>query len=229
MNEFRTLNATCSSLVPQGAGYENVSLENQVCATLGGVTGQSWVDGNSYAALSFQYSWGNMWRNYGIMIAFGVAFLAWLLIVTELNSKVAEVRAVVLFKRGGKKAAHDSKVDEEKAGSPVGGAFKDSPEAAEKVLAEQPKMTDVFSWRHLNYTVPIAGGTKRQLLNDVSGYVVPGKLTALMGESGAGKTTLLNVLANRVDVGVVTGDRLVNGQPLPSYFQAQTCAILLLS
>lgn len=156
------------------------------------------------------------------MVAFGVAFLAWLLIVTELNSKVAEVRSVILFKRGSKKAAPIAKVDEEKAGSPVTGVFQDAPEAAEEVLKEQPKMTDVFSWRNLDYTVPIAGGEKRRLLNDVSGYVVPGKLTALMGESGAGKTTLLNVLASRVDVGVVTGDRLVNGHALPADFQAQT-------
>jgi ATP-binding cassette subfamily G (WHITE) protein 2 (SNQ2) len=36
--------------------------------------------------------------------------------------------------------------------------------------------------------VPVSGG-KRQLLDDISGYVVPGKLTALMGESGAGKVS----------------------------------------
>jgi len=41
----------------------------------------------------------------------------------------------------------------------------------------------------------IGGGERRRLLDNISGYVAPGKLTALMGESGAGKTTLLNVLA----------------------------------
>lgn len=46
----------------------------------------------------------------------------------------------------------------------------------------------------------------------------------VMGESGAGKTTLLNVLAQRQSTGVVTGDRLVNGSPLPADFQAQTYA-----
>jgi ATP-binding cassette subfamily G (WHITE) protein 2 (SNQ2) len=36
------------------------------------------------------------------------------------------------------------------------------------------------------------------------------------------QTTLLNVLAERVDTGVVTGNRFFNGHPLPSDFQAQT-------
>jgi ATP-binding cassette subfamily G (WHITE) protein 2 (SNQ2) len=57
---------------------------------------------------------------------------------------------------------------------------------AKEALTEQPKMTNVFSWEHLHYHVK-AGGENRTLLDDVSGYVAPGKLTALMGESGAGK------------------------------------------
>jgi ATP-binding cassette subfamily G (WHITE) protein 2 (SNQ2) len=48
-------------------------------------------------------------------------------------------------------------------------------------------MTDVFTWQHMNYKL-----SDRQLLNDVSGYVAPGKLTALMGESGAGKVRAIN-------------------------------------
>ena len=60
------------------------------------------------------------------------------------------------------------------------------------------------------------------MLQNVSGYCVPGTLTALMGESGAGKTTLLNVLAQRVDFGVITGDMLVNGRPLDTSFSRRT-------
>ncbi|KAM9915686.1 hypothetical protein OXX80_013900, partial [Metschnikowia pulcherrima] len=60
------------------------------------------------------------------------------------------------------------------------------------------------------------------LLDSVSGFCMPGALTALMGESGAGKTTLLNTLAQRIDMGVVTGDMLVNGKPLDSSFVRRT-------
>src|SRR5882762_7462255 len=61
-NEFRTLNGTCASLVPQGSGYENVAIGNQVCTTLGSIPGQSFVDGNAFVRLSYGYSRSNLWR-----------------------------------------------------------------------------------------------------------------------------------------------------------------------
>ena len=61
-NEFRTLNLECSSLVPQGPGYESITLENQVCAVVGAVPGQTTVNGLRYLKLSFNYEWTHMWR-----------------------------------------------------------------------------------------------------------------------------------------------------------------------
>eukprot|EP01001_Neometanema_parovale_P004306 NODE_15_length_4507_cov_49.404653_g13_i0.p1 GENE.NODE_15_length_4507_cov_49.404653_g13_i0~~NODE_15_length_4507_cov_49.404653_g13_i0.p1 ORF type:complete len:1404 (+),score=270.35 NODE_15_length_4507_cov_49.404653_g13_i0:55-4266(+) len=52
-----------------------------------------------------------------------------------------------------------------------------------------------------------------RLLDVVSGYALPGTMTALMGSSGAGKTTLLDVLAFRKTGGLITGEVLLNGHP----------------
>ncbi|KAF8957821.1 pleiotropic drug resistance ABC transporter [Flammula alnicola] len=222
-NEFRTLQGTCSNLVPQGPGYENVTLANQVCTTVGSVPGQPFVDGSRFVKLSFGFDWSNTWMNFGIVVVFGVAFITALLVFTEMNTSMSADTQITLFKRGpqprtSKSAANDEendvgneKVLEEK-----------SSKLADASISSVPRMTDIFSWQNVNYTVPIPGKEDRQLLSDVSGYVAPGKLTALMGESGAGKTTLLNVLAMRTDTGVITGDRFVNGQPLPADFQSQS-------
>ena len=126
------------------------------------------------------------------MVAFGFAFLAAYLVITEFKSKLAERRSVVAFKRGTKQLQNSvpQPDDVETAAPTAANSVNDlrADEAkAEKALASAEKMTDTFSWEGLNYTVPVSGGGERKLLNDVSGYVVPGKLTALMGESGAGK------------------------------------------
>ncbi|KAG1743692.1 ABC-2 type transporter-domain-containing protein [Suillus paluster] len=224
-NEFHTLNGTCTTLVPQGPGYENISLANQVCTTVGSLPGMTTVDGNRFMNLSYGYSYSNLWRDYGIMCAFGVGFFVMLLFATEYNTSSAFDTAVTLFKQGTwAPEAINTTEDEEKSSQPApldsfatGTAGATAPHG----LLEKPETNGVFTWQHIQYVVPVSGG-ERRLVDDVSGYVAPGKLTALMGESGAGKTTLLNVLAQRTDIGVVVGEPFVNGQPLPADFQAQT-------
>lgn len=62
VNEFHTLNGQCATLIPQGPGYEGISLQNQVCTTVGSVPGQATVNGNRYVNLSFNYSYSHLWR-----------------------------------------------------------------------------------------------------------------------------------------------------------------------
>lgn len=185
-NEFHTLNGQCATLIPQGPGYEGISLQNQVCTAVGSLPAQATVDGNRYVELSFGYSYAHLWRNFGIVVAFGVGFTFCYLVGTQLNTGTSAESAVTLYKRGAKvDVAHEASADEEKGkGAQVDPAKE---KEAEKALQETPVMKDIFSWHNLRYDVPIGHGKTKRLLDDVSGYVAPGKLTALMGESGAGK------------------------------------------
>jgi len=61
-NEFHTLNGVCSTLVPSGIGYENITLANQVCTTLGSQPEQPFVDGDTFVELSYGYSYSHLWR-----------------------------------------------------------------------------------------------------------------------------------------------------------------------
>jgi len=96
-------------------------------------------------------------------------------------------------------------------------AKQDDNQAANINITSEAALT----WEGLNYDVPVPNGHKR-ILNEVYGYCKPGQLTALMGASGAGKTTLLDVLAARKNIGVITGDVLLDGIKPDLAFQRGT-------
>ncbi|KAL6760323.1 P-loop containing nucleoside triphosphate hydrolase protein [Haematococcus lacustris] len=69
-------------------------------------------------------------------------------------------------------------------------------------------------FQQLNYHVPSIANKKERayLLKDVTGFINPHELTALMGPSGSGKTTLLDVLAGRKSAGITEGSIVFGGQ-----------------
>jgi ATP-binding cassette subfamily G (WHITE) protein 2 (SNQ2) len=115
------------------------------------------------------------------------------LILTEFNTGRAGEGSTILFKRGSKalvltEATASVGSDEEKGETPSPFPTVGTEDSNKKnqVLQGQPKLTKTFSWKQLNCAVSVSG-ERRLLLDDISGFVAPGKLTALMGESGAGK------------------------------------------
>eukprot|EP01113_Clastostelium_recurvatum_P019864 TRINITY_DN2352_c0_g1_i2.p1 TRINITY_DN2352_c0_g1~~TRINITY_DN2352_c0_g1_i2.p1 ORF type:complete len:993 (+),score=221.18 TRINITY_DN2352_c0_g1_i2:230-3208(+) len=59
----------------------------------------------------------------------------------------------------------------------------------------------------------------RVVLQNLSGTIEPGKITAIFGASGAGKTTFIDILAGRKNTGIVKGDVYVNNEPRNKAFK----------
>lgn len=225
VNELHGRNFPCSTIVPS---YPGLTGDTFICGVAGAVAGQDYVSGDAYLNAQFKYSYSHIWRNLGFMFAFMIFFLATYLFATEFNAATTSTAEVLVFRRGHvpkylREAEKAAKNDEEAvAGAPAAPRDDDEQvnEQEEHVNALAPQ-TDVFSWRNVCYDIKIKNEPRR-LLDNVSGWVKPGTLTALMGVSGAGKTTLLDVLAQRVSMGVITGDMLVSGKALDESFQRKT-------
>ncbi|CAI4734849.1 CCQ_1a_G0046980.mRNA.1.CDS.1 [Saccharomyces cerevisiae] len=226
--EFHGRHMDCGgTLVPSGPGFENILPENQVCAFVGSRPGQSWVLGDDYLRAQYQYEYKNTWRNFGIMWCFLIGYIVLRAVFTEYKSPVKSGGDALVVKKGTKNAIQrswSSKNDEENLNASI--ATQDMKEIASSnddstsADFEGLESTGVFIWKNVSFTIPHSSG-QRKLLDSVSGYCVPGTLTALIGESGAGKTTLLNTLAQR-NVGTITGDMLVDGLPMDASFKRRT-------
>lgn len=219
----REMPCTAQNLTPNGPGYLG---ENQVCSFTGSVKGQSWVSGDLYVELAYLYSFSHVWRNFGILIAFIIFFMFVSAMGHELVRPVSGGIDRLFFLRGKASTSvvlPDEKNPDDEESGPASEALEKNSGTdadAESILGNLATK-DIFAWRNIDYVIPYDGG-QRKLLEAVSGYCIPGKLTALMGESGAGKTTLLNCLSQRINMGVVTGEMLVNGGALDSSFVRRT-------
>ncbi|PGH12949.1 hypothetical protein AJ79_03922 [Helicocarpus griseus UAMH5409] len=212
-NEFSRLTMTCNSLIPAGPGYTD--LAHQACTLPGSEPGSELISGANYLSHGFSYNVNDLWRNFGITVALIAAFLFMNAYLGEAVNWGAGGKTVTFF---AKESAELKKLNEELMKKRERRQKKEVDESKTDLNIESKA---VLTWENLCYDVPVPGGTRR-LLNDVFGYVEPGKLTALMGASGAGKTTLLDVLAARKNIGVIHGDILVDGKPPGTSFQRGT-------
>jgi hypothetical protein len=115
-----------------------------------------------------------------------MAFLVWYFGMTEHGRGTSGGATQLIFKRGAKiPEVNESSRDEEK-GTSASSFVRDAEFArgSQKVDNENTKhaliQRGVFSWHHLNYDIVLRGGETRRLLDDVSGYVAPGKLVCMM-------------------------------------------------
>lgn len=228
-NEFSSRIMECApgQTVPNGPGYDNPAYQG--CAVTGAELGSQSIPGSRYLSTSFAYSHSNLWRNFGVVIAFTVLYILVTAGASELLDFSSGGGGALEYKRS--KAAKRSvtaataPTDVEKGtkeqNSSSSSEVLNGSATDNEALHEISGSESVFTWENVEYTVPYLGG-ERKLLNKVNGYAKPGVMVALMGASGAGKTTLLNTLSQRQKTGVIGGDMLVDGRKLGPEFQRGT-------
>ncbi|GME70519.1 unnamed protein product [Ambrosiozyma monospora] len=233
-NEFSGRQFNCTNFVP---AYPDMPMDNKVCNVVSSKPGLSYINGTDYIAKSFGYYSSHRWRNFGIMIAYAVFFLLAYIVIIEGSKAAMQKGEKIVFQlstlsklkkqhadsKGGSRDDIEATAGVAKGEKPAGilddrlALMNQRGTGSAKLIASD----DVFHWRDVCYEVKIKDENRR-ILDHVDGWVKPGTLTALMGASGAGKTTLLDVLANRVTMGVVSGQMFVNGHLRDHSFQRST-------
>lgn len=226
INEFHDVKYNCSLYIPYGPAYANITGTDRICSTRGAVPGRDYVLGDDYIKISYGYEHKHKWRGFGVGMAYAVFFFILYLIICEFNEGAKQKGEILVFpssvirrwKKEGKikkdvENANDieKNIDNSMTDQKMLDDSEDNSNNSDNNVG-LTKSEAIFHWRNLCYDVKIKDETRR-ILNNVDGWVKPGTLTALMGSSGAGKTTLLDCLAERVTMGVITGDVLVDGIP----------------
>ncbi|KAG0364544.1 ABC-2 type transporter-domain-containing protein [Gamsiella multidivaricata] len=232
-NEMTGLTFDCAgpAMIPRGPSYTDINY--QVCTLAGSKPGTTLVDGSDYLYAAYRYKTSEM----GLDILAVILFWLFFVFVTCYALEKIE------FGKGGfstnvyKKGTHlaEPHPEDEETLHNASGSTVNSVAVAPKANVQSDKgdstieiadmaKGSVFAWENLNYIVPYKfdPSGQKQLLTDIAGLVKPGTMTALMGSSGAGKTTLLDVLAQRKNVGTVSGTVEVDGEPLRRDFQRTT-------
>ncbi|KAF8850810.1 hypothetical protein BDZ45DRAFT_708183 [Acephala macrosclerotiorum] len=224
-NEFHNRDFPCAQFIPAGPTYMNATGTERSCLVAGGTPGSDFINGDAYIKGVYKYEYDHIWRNFGILIAFILFFsFVYLLAAEKIFFEISKGE-VLIFRRGHKAIAKTMPArDEESQGTRTTNNLPTTASTEASLSGETlgiQRQTAVFHWKDLCYQVNIKG-KPRVILDHVNGWVKPGTLTALMGATGAGKTSLLNVLADRADVGVISGDVLINGHRRSNSFQRDT-------
>eukprot|EP01155_Anaeramoeba_flamelloides_P023511 Anaeramoba_flamelloidesa807698_426.p1 GENE.a807698_426~~a807698_426.p1 ORF type:complete len:1402 (+),score=332.06 a807698_426:290-4207(+) len=84
---------------------------------------------------------------------------------------------------------------------------------------EIPKLDFFLDFRFENLGLRIKGRSGKIVLKGVTGKIIHGRVTAIMGPSGAGKTTFLNTLCGKASYGIPSGLVEINGveEPITEY------------
>ena len=223
-NEFAgiMLHCTPGQLIPHGSGYNDI--QYQGCPMAGAVKGSADVSGETYLTNQYGFNVKFLWRDFGIILVMWFLYVVLTALGLSIMTRETSTSNARAYRRGANPSGSFSeKTDVEGQGqqpaapSASGSSIRTTVEetANQRTVSHSNQRT--FSFHNVNYFVHSAG-QELHLLNNVTGYVKPGQLTALMGGSGAGKTTLLETISGRKTEGRTEGTLLFDGKPLDQGF-----------
>ena len=195
INEFSQRHFTCATFIPQGPAYEDTAPNQRRCSAVGSVTGLTTVEGNNYLASAFRYYQNHLWRNLGFIVLIMAVLCSCYLLATEYIHSQRSKGEILIFPYGQMPNLFHEE-DEEKR--PVEAQPFHDNKANEKAPSMDVSSDTVqfdklegatFLWKSLSYDVKQRSGSKR-ILDDIDGWIRPGTLTALMGQSGAGNASI---------------------------------------
>ncbi|KAF9907297.1 hypothetical protein EC991_011119 [Linnemannia zychae] len=232
-NELKGLQFDCSGsgMIPFGPTYTDPLY--QVCSLAGGLPGETSVLGDHYLYASYRYKTSEMGLDILAVILFWLFFVGVTCYAMERIEFGKGGFSTNVYKKGTVLIDHKPEDEENIVNASVstindvnGSNIKvaSSEKGESNIALRDMSKGSVFAWENLDYIVPYKfdPSGQKQLLTNIAGLVKPGTMTALMGSSGAGKTTLLDVLAQRKNIGTVTGTVEVDGEPLRLDFQRTT-------
>lgn len=187
--EFHNINFTCAaaSIIPSGSEYTDLAY--QTCAYAGSQIGSTVVNGDDYLAVKYGFYYSNVWRNFGILCLFTVAFIGMTCWLSEVLEWELDSAGPIQYTSSRKLLKREKKVQSDEEKSPVSVDSAAPPAGYETKNDQTLTATEsTFSWSDLELNVQI-GKETRKILDGVCGYCKPGSLTALVGASGAGKST----------------------------------------
>ncbi|KAJ5724605.1 hypothetical protein N7493_006333 [Penicillium malachiteum] len=160
-------------VVPAYPGFVSGTSKSFICGVEGTMAGELYVNGDSFLRTSYGYEYTHLWRNFGILCAFTMAFLVIYLVLVEFNLGSSSKAETLVFLHGQVPLALQNAANDSQAST--------TRPDQEKIKKEN-----------------------RRLLDNVSDWVKPGTFNGSHG------------------FGVVTGDMLVNGNPLIASFERNT-------
>lgn len=188
--EFHNLIFTCAagSIVPSGSNYTDIAF--QTCAYAGSQIGSTVVNGDDYLATQFGFYYEHVWRNFGVLCLFTIAFIGLTCWLSEVMEWELDSAGPIQYKSSNRLLDREKRASTDEEKTPVPVDPKAAPVGSSRDKTEQTLTTtqSTFTWDDLEVNVQI-GKEDRTLLNNVCGCCKPGSLTALVGASGAGKST----------------------------------------